>query len=44
MQKLASTMPGKVATLAACTKTCSSISANSFSPAKTRTGTRMPGR
>ena len=44
MQRLASTIPGSVATLAACSKTLSSISASSFSLAKTRTGTRMPAR
>ena len=37
-------MPGRVATFAACSNTVSSISASSFSLAKMRTGTRMPGR
>jgi hypothetical protein len=44
MAKLASTMPGSVATFEAWTKTWSSISPTSFSLPKTRTGTRIPGR
>src|SRR5438132_4638073 len=44
MAKLWPTMPGSVATSAACANTCSSIWPSSSSVANNRTGTRMPAR
>src|SRR5512143_3576901 len=44
MTQLAPTMPGSVATFAACWKTTSSIAESRLSVAQIRTGTRIPAR
>ena len=44
MHREAPTIPGSIATLAAWTKTWSSISDTSLRLANTRTGTRIPAR